>query len=129
MSAFSRTLLAAAAALLLAATASAADLSLSNKWRIEVSEGAKSDGNIAFRVTTKEGVSTDVTAAIKDGTGENAVARAIRDAFKSALDANVYHVETDDGEDVLVKKRKGPDFELKFLESTVKSVRIHLQKE
>ena len=101
----------------------------SNKWRIEVSEGAKSDGNIAFRVTTKEGVSTDVTAAIKDGTGENAVARAIRDAFKSALDANVYHVETDDGEDVLVKKRKGPDFELKFLESTVKSVRIHLQKE
>ena len=129
MTAFSRTLLAAAAALLLVATASAADLSLSNKWRIEVSEGAKSDGNIAFRVTTKEGVSTDVTAAIKDGTGENAVARAIRDAFKSALDSNVYHVETDDGEDVLVKKRKGPDFELKFLESTVKSVRIHLQKE
>jgi hypothetical protein len=129
MTAFSKTLLAAAATLLLAATASAADLSLSNKWRIEVSGGARSDGNIAFRVTTKEGVSTDVTAAIRDRTGENAVARAIRDAFKSTLDAKVYHVETDDGEDVLVKKRKGPDFELKFVESTVESVRIHLKKE
>jgi hypothetical protein len=129
MTAFSRTLLAAAATLLLAATAPAADLSLSNKWRIEVSGGARSDGNIAFRVTTKEGVSTDVTAAIRDRTGENAVARAIRDAFKSTLDSKVYHVETDDGEDVLVKKRKGPDFELKFVESTVESVRIHLKKE
>jgi hypothetical protein len=129
MTALSRTLLAAAATLLLAATASAADLSLSNKWRIEVSGGARSDGNIAFRVTTKEGVSTDVTAAIRDRTGENAVARAIRDAFKSTLDSKVYHVETDDGEDVLVKKRKGPDFELKFVESTVESVRIHLKKE
>jgi hypothetical protein len=129
MTAFSRTLLAAAATLLLAAAAPAADLSLSNKWRIEVSGGARSDGNIAFRVTTKEGVSTDVTAAIRDRTGENAVARAIRDAFKSTLDSKVYHVETDDGEDVLVKKRKGPDFELKFVESTVESVRIHLKKE
>ena len=129
MTALSRTLLAAAATLLLAATASAADLSLSNKWRIEVSGGARSDGNIAFRVTTKEGVSTDVTAAIKDRTGENAVARAIRDAFKSTLDAKVYHVETDDGEDVLVKKRKGPNFEIRLVESTVKGTRVNIEKE
>jgi hypothetical protein len=52
-----------------------------------------------------------------------------RGRFKSTLDSKVYHVETDDGEDVLVKKRKGPDFELKFVESTVESVRIHLKKE
>lgn len=105
------------------------ELSLSNKWRIEVSEGANSDGRIVFRVTTQAGQSTDVTTSIKDGTGENHVAREIRDAFKAALDPDKYHVETDDGEDVLVKKKKGPDFELKFVESTVKSVRLHVQKE
>jgi len=70
-----------------------------------------------------------LTFAIKDGTGENHAAREIRDAFKAALDPDKYQVETDDGEDVLVKKKKGPDFELRFVESTVKSVRLHVQKE
>ena len=36
---------------------------------------------------------------------------------------------TDDGEDVLVKKRKGPDYEVKLVESTLKRTRIYLDKE
>lgn len=119
----------AAVATLVAGPAWADDLKLSNKWRVEVSEGAKSDGTILFRVTPKDGQPVDVPVAIKDGTGENHVARTIRDAFRATLDQDAFHSETDDGEDVLLKKRKGPNFELKLIESDVKAVRIHVEKE
>jgi hypothetical protein len=104
-------------------------LKLSNKWRVEVSESANSDGNIVFRVTPDQGTPTDVTIAIKDGRGENDVAKDIVAGLKGGLDKKVYKVERDDGEDVLVKKRKGPNFEIKLVESTVKSVRINVEKE
>ena len=119
-----------ASSVAVAGVVAAADgLSLSNKWRIEVSEGANNDGTIVFRVTPKEGTPVDVTVQVKDGRSENGVAIDIRDTLKKALDSKVYHVERDDGEDVLVKKRKGPDFELKLVESTVKGTRIHIEKE
>ena len=126
-----RTLLPAIAAVatFVAAPAFAEDLKLSNKWRVEVSETARSDGNIVFRVTPKDGTPTDVTVAIKDGRGENNIADDIRDAFRATLDQKEFHSETDDGEDVLLKKRKGPNFELKLVESTVKATRINVQKE
>jgi len=119
----------AAAAAFVAAPAVAEDLKLSNKWRVEVSEGAKSDGTILFRVSPKDGQPVEVPVAIKDGTSENNVARTIRDAFRAALDKEEFHSETDDGEDVLLKKRKGPNFELKLVESTVKATRITVGKE
>lgn len=119
----------AAAVLLSSGAALAEDLKLSNKWRVEVSEGAKSDGTILFRVTPKDGQPVDVPVAVKDGTSENRVARTIRDAFRASLDKDAFHSETDDGEDVLLKKRKGPDFELKLVESTVKATRINVGKE
>ena len=119
----------AAAAAFVAAPAFAEELKLSNKWRVEVSEGAKSDGTILFRVTPKDGSPVDVPVAIKDGTSENHVARTIRDAFRATLDKKAFHSETDDGEDVLLKKRKGPDFELRLVESTVKATRIRIEKE
>ena len=105
------------------------ELRLSNKWRIEVSEGANNDGTILFRVTPKDGAPVDVSVAIKDGRGEDGVARDIRDAFKATLDSKEYHAEVDDGEDVLVKKHRGPDFELKLIESTVKGTRLDIEKE
>ena len=109
--------------------APAHELRLSNKWRIEVSEGANNDGTILFRVTPKDGTPVDVSVAIKDGRGEDGVARDIRDAFKATLDSKQYHAEVDDGEDVLVKKHRGPDFELKLIESTVKGTRLDIEKE
>jgi hypothetical protein len=128
---FRMPVLIATALLSLASLQAVADeaLKLSNKWRIEVSEGANSDGNIVFRVTPDQGTPTDVTVAIKNGRGENNVASDIKAALKQGLDKKVYKVEVDDGEDVLVKKRKGPNFELKLVESTVKSVRINVEKE
>ena len=103
--------------------------SYSNKWRVEVSESAKSDGTMLFRVTPKEGTPVEVTVSIKDGRGENNIAKDIRDAFKAALDPKSFHTETDDGEDVLLKKKKGPDFALVLVESTVEAVRINVEKE
>ena len=118
-----------AAVVVLGGPAMADDLKLSNKWRVEVSEGAKSDGLIKFRVTGKEGTPVDVSVAIEKGRGENDVAADIRDAFRAVLDKDVYSAEKDDGEDVLLKKHKGPDFELKLIESTVKGTRINVEKE
>ena len=128
---FRMPVLIATAVLSLASFQAVADeaLKLSNKWRIEVSEGANSDGNIVFRVTPDQGTPTDVSIAIKNGRGENNVASDIKAGLKQGLDSKVYKVEVDDGEDVLVKKRKGPSFELKLVESTVKSVRINVEKE
>ena len=65
----------------IAVPASALD---SNKWRLQCSGGADSDGVITLRITPKGGAPTEVAVAIKDRAGENAVARAIRDALKAA---------------------------------------------
>jgi hypothetical protein len=111
------------------ASAEEAALKYSNKWRIEISEGAKSDGNLLFRLTPKDGTATDVSVAIKDGRSENHVATDVRDALKAALDEKTYKVEKDDGEDVLVKKHSGKDFSLVLVESTVKAVRVNIEKE
>jgi hypothetical protein len=107
----------------------AAPLKLSNKWRIKVREGANNTGTLLFRVTPDKGTATDIVVNIEKGRSENGVATDIKNTFKQALDPKVYHVETDDGEDVLVKKRKGPDYEVKLVESTLKGTRIYLDKE
>ena len=105
------------------------ELSLSNKWRIECSESAKSDGTLLFRVTPQDGTSIDVPVTISKGRSENHVAQDIRDALQKTLDAEAFHAEIDDGEDVLVKKKRGPDFALVLVESSVEAVRIRVQKE
>lgn len=102
----------------------------SNKWRIQCSEGAKSSGEIVFRFTPKGGTAFDVTVPVPDGTSENHVARIVRDTLRQNLDAARFHVEVDDGEDVLVKKKGSePNFDLKVASNTVKAVRIGLDPE
>lgn len=104
--------------------------STSNKWRIEVSEGANSHGYIVFMVAPEGGEPIEVQVEIDNGTRENKVARKIRDAFERALPDDRFHVEVDDGEDVLVKKKgKGENFRLTMVSSSVKSVRIDIEKE
>ena len=118
-----------ACAVLLVATAPAS-AQPSNKWRIQVSEGAKSDGEIVLRVTPKGGESVDVVVQVADGTRENAVASLIRDVLGQKLDQAAYTVEVDDGEDVLVKKKRGqPNFNLMLLRNTVKAVRLDIERQ
>lgn len=102
----------------------------SNKWRLECSGGADSDGQIVLHLTPKDGTRQVLTIPVSRGTGENAVARTIRDSLRSQLDKNGFHVEVDDGEDVLVKRRgRTPNFALQVAENTVKGVRLNLDKE
>jgi len=113
-----------------AATQGADDLRYSNSWRIEVSEGANSSGEFVFHVTPKGGQTQVITVKVDDGESEDRVARTIKNAFEKQLDTKKYDIEIDDGEDVLVKKDlTEPRFALEVISSTVKSVRLRLQKE
>ena len=105
------------------------DLKYSNKWRIEVKEGANNDGVARFRVTPKDGTPVEVTVNIRDGRSENGVASDVKNAFKAALDKKAYKVEGDDFEDVLVKKKGGPDFSIELVESTLKGTHFDLERE
>lgn len=102
----------------------------SNKYRIQVSEGAKSDGEIVFAFSPEGVAAFEVAVPIAKGTSENAVARKIRDVLRQKLDPKAFSVEVDDGEDVLVKKAHGqPNFGLKLVSNSVKAVRINLDRE
>jgi len=102
----------------------------SNKWRIQVSEGAKSDGEIVFRFAPEGVDAYEVAVPVAKGTGENAVARRIRDVLREKLDRAAFTVEVDDGEDVLVKRTaSGGNFDLKVVSNSVKAVRINLDRE
>ena len=112
-----------------AAAKAAPVLAFSNKWRLQVSEGANNDGVMRFRVTPKNGAPIDVPVSLKNGRGEDGTARDIRDTFRQALDLDSYKIEVDDGEDVLVKVRKGPAISIELVESNVKGTRINFDRE
>ena len=117
-----------AVALLFAATSAVAKPS--NKWRVEFSGGADSDGTIVLRLTPIGGTPIEGSIDIEDGTGENHVAKAVVEGLKAQLPEEDYHVERDDGEDVLIKKKHGAaNFDLEIVSNTVKGVRINLDRE
>lgn len=119
----------ALAVLPVSATA-AMQASNSNKWRLEFSGGADSDGVIVLRITPKgsEPITTEI--AIADGTGENKVAKTVVNGLKQQLPKDRSHVERDDGEDVLIKKRFGEEnFSVGIVSNTVKGVRINPDRE
>ena len=119
----------AVACLLVLVVAGAALAGPSNKWRIQVSSDADSDGAVAFRIAPVDGQPIDVSVAIPKGAGENRIAGLIRDALRAKL-GDGYRVEVDDGEDVLVKKHMGDkNFDLTITEQTAKGVRITLDRE
>jgi len=89
-----------------------------------------SNGTMVFRVSPKDQPSIDITVGVVEGARENKIASVIRDAFRLQLPRDSYHIEKDDGEDVLVKARGDtPHFALSMLTNNVKSVLIRLDKE
>jgi hypothetical protein len=123
------TLAALAATSLAGQTALADDAKPSHRWRIEVSEGANSDGTIRFVVTPAGGDVTTVEVPIKKGRHENDVAKDVRDAFIRTLPAGQYHVEVDDGEDIIVSNKEPyAAFSVAMVDSTVKSVRVEVER-
>ncbi len=116
--------------LLLLLPLSYAHAAYENNWRIQCSGNAESAGTIVFEL--KKGwfkpaqrISIDVAL----GTSENNVSRRIRDVFRATVGKD-YKVESDDGEDVLVKNRwlRGR-FSLKVAENSVRGVRLNLDQE
>ena len=104
--------------------------SASNKWRVHFSESAHSDGVITFEIAPEGSAAFQVSVEIADETHENQVAQTVADTLVAQLPANKFHVEVDDGEDVLIKKRLGTeDFGLRLLSNTVESVLINLDRE
>ena len=100
-----------------------------NKWRIEFSGNAESDGRIVLELTPTAGEPVRASADIPKGLGENHVARRVRDALQAAAGAH-YGIEVDDGEDVLVKKHRGErDFIVTVVENSVQGVRIDADAE
>ena len=101
----------------------------SNKWRIEVSGGADSEGTILLNVVPEGQVAVVVTVQVPKGTSENRVAKLIREALKARV-GDRYATEVDDGEDVLVKKRRGsPMVEVSLAGNTVDGVRLRFDRE
>jgi hypothetical protein len=116
--------------LLLAAAHVSAGVGTSNKWRLQFSGGADSDGVITMKFTPKKGEPTVAEIPIKKGTSENSVAKAVVKALKAQLPKDQYHIERDDGEDVLVKRKfGGVYFGYELVSNTVKGVRINPDKE
>jgi hypothetical protein len=104
--------------------------STSNKWRMEFSGKAHSDGTIVVRISPEDGEPITAEIAIANKTGENAVAKTVVKGLKAQLPKDHFKVERDDGEDVLVKKKFGTsNFGLELISNDVKNVRINLDKE
>lgn len=116
-----------AAAFLVAGTAAAAEPS--NKWRLAVDGRTTADGAIVLRLTPKDGTPTEVETAIRKGTSENDIAHQLVKQLKSAV-GKQYHVERDDFEDVLVKKKMGQaDFTLELVSSSLPGVNLKFKRE
>ena len=101
------------------------DLKYTDDYRIAVDDDANSDGEIVFRVTTKDGTSKDVTVSIKKGQSENEVARTIKRAFEAQLGTKNYNIEMEDGENVIIERSGGKgDTSLVLVSNSVKNVEV-----
>lgn len=103
-------------------------LSYTDDYKITVNHDADSDGEIVFRVVTKkEGATQEIRAAIKKGTSENNVARAIKDAFKAQLGTKHYNIEGEDGESVVIEGSGGKEYSLVLVSNTVAGVSVKIK--
>jgi hypothetical protein len=119
-----------AAALAAAFLAMPVGAETSNKWRVEFSGNAESDGRIDVSLLEVGAVVAQVAVPVVKGTAENDVARRVRDELQLQLPKGRYTVEGDDGEDVLVKKQGDvEDFEIRIDGNTVQGVSIDADRE
>jgi len=124
-----KTTSALAAGLVLAAAASIAQADPAAKWRIQFGDYTSNDGTITFHVAPEGGTAVDVESKVKKGTGASTVARTVKDSLKASLGKG-YDVETDDGQDVIVRAiSKTPKFDLTLAGSTLAGLSVRFKKE
>lgn len=113
-----------------APAAPALKLTFTDDYEIVVDDDAKSDGEIIFRVTWKDGNSKDITVPIKRGTGENAIAREIKKAFDKQLGTKDYNIEMEDGEKIIIERDGGKqDTSLVVVSSTVMGITVKVHED
>jgi hypothetical protein len=113
----------------LAAFALSAQADPAAKWRIEFGNYARSDGALTLRIAPEGGTPVDVETRISARSSADKAARAVRDSLKASLGAG-YHVETDDGEDVIVRAgSKTPKFDVSLGGSTVAGLSVAFHEE
>lgn len=116
-----------AAVLILAGSSVWADPS--NKWRLEFSGAAESDGEMVFSILPDGQPAQVVTVIVGKADGENEIVEKARVAFLQAVGTD-YHVSRDDGEDLLLKRRDGAgEFEVMLTSNTVQAVRVGFDRE
>ena len=118
-----------AAAIVMAASTSIAQADPAFKWRIQFGDYTSNDGTITFRFTPEGGTAVDVETKLTKGTGASSTARAVKDSLKVSLGEG-YKVETDDGQDVIVRANSNtPKFDLALAGSTLAGLRVRFRKE
>ncbi len=99
------------------------------KWRIELDDHADNDGTITLRVSPEGGTPIDVETKVVARSGAEKVAEAVRDSLKVSL-GDGYHIETDDGEDVVIgRSGKTPKFEVTLASSTLTGLEVGIRRE
>ncbi len=106
-----------------------AELHYSNKWRLRGERRREQRRRHGFRIAPKGGAEIDIRVELKDGRGEDGWLATCAIPSRKTLAKDIYKVGVDDGEDVLVKVRKGPDVAIGLVESTVKGTRVNLDRE
>jgi len=100
----------------------------SGKWRIEFDHWSETDGDLVLHFAPVSGEPVDVTTRIPVNTRENLVAELVAGSLKGQLGGG-YHVEVDDGEDVIVKvKGKTPKFVLSVGSSTATGLKVKVKR-
>ena len=123
------TVSAIAAAFALSAAASIAHADPAAKWRIQFGDYTSNDGTITFHVAPEGGTPVDVETKVSKGSGATTVARTVKDSLKASLGEG-YKVETDDGQDVIVRANsKTPKFDLALAGSTLSGLSVRFKKE
>jgi|GEM_PF-498118 len=101
----------------------------SNKWRLELNHKAQVAGEIELSFVTGDAAPVNVVVTIPAKTRENNAAHLVMDAIRAKFGKSLYKTEIDDGEDVLVKKKSGPDFEIVLVRNTAEGLKITLDRE
>lgn len=114
-----RILLSALACIALSIGSASSIGKVADKWRLQISGGSWNGGTIVMHFVEHDAAITEVTITIPKITGENKIARLIRDQLKAGLPKDRFHVEVDDAEDVLVKARGDTrPFEIRIISNT-----------
>jgi hypothetical protein len=122
-------LTALAAIICLGSLAAAAQADPAGKWRLEFGSHADNDGTLTLRIAPEGGAPVDVETKVTANSGAGKVAKAVSDSLKVSL-GDGYHVETDDGEDVVIKREgKTPKFEVTLAGSTLTGLKVTIRKE